>query len=58
MHTIAVLTLVTLATTSLALIHETRLWRAANGLLCRLARSLGRSSGDRTAHGTSQTNGR
>jgi len=58
MHTIAVLSLVTLATTSLALIHETRLRRAAHKLLCRVVQSLGRSHGDRTAHGTSRTDGR
>ena len=58
MHTITVLALVTLATTSLALIHETRLRRVAHKLFCRFVRSLGHSRGDQTAHGTSRTDGR
>ena len=41
MNTITILSLVALATTGLALIHETRLRRAAHSVLCRLVQSLG-----------------
>jgi hypothetical protein len=40
MNTIAILSLVALATTGLALIHETRLRRAARNVLCRLILAL------------------
>jgi len=57
MHVIATLTLVALTVTGLALIHETRLRRAAHRLLCRLVRSLGRSSGNTIADETASTAG-
>jgi hypothetical protein len=41
MNTIAVLSLVALTITSLALIHETRLRRAMHNLLRRMVQSLG-----------------
>ena len=40
MNSIAILSLVALTTLGLALIHETRLRRAARNVLCRLIRSL------------------
>ncbi len=41
MNSIAILSLVGLALICLALIHETRLRRAAHNLVCRLIQSLG-----------------
>ena len=52
MNTIAVLSLVALTITSLALIHETRLRRAMHNLLRRMVQSLGQRADRKTARET------